>query len=59
MKPGEILVTYGKLHRGFEYPLIKFVVITEGDMFGGGRQKKKEKRQPIRGRRFRAFRNWP
>ena len=32
--PGEILVTYGNLHRGFEYPQIKFVVITEGDMFG-------------------------
>ena len=44
MKPGEILVTYGKLHRGFEYPLIKFVVITEGDMFGGGRGRKKKKK---------------
>ena len=45
MKPGEILVTYGKLHRGFEYPLIKFVVITEGDMFGGGREKRKKKKK--------------
>ena len=44
VKPGEILVTYGKLHRGFEYPLIKFVVITEGDMFGGGRGRKKKKK---------------
>lgn len=32
VQPGEILVTYGNLHRGFEYPQIKFVVITEGDM---------------------------
>ena len=50
--PGEIMVTYGNLHRGFEYPLIKFVVITEGDMFGGVRQKKKRKKTAIRGRRI-------
>ncbi len=49
VKPGEILVTYGKLHRGFEYPLIKFVVITEGDMFGGGRGRKKKKKDLLPG----------
>ena len=49
VKPGEILVTYGKLHRGFEYPMIKFVVITEGDMFGTEKQKKKRKTVPLRG----------
>ena len=48
-RPGEILVTYGKLHRGFEYPLIKFVVITEGDMFGGGRERKKNEKDLLRG----------
>ena len=31
VKPGEIMVTYGSLHRGFEYPLLKFVFITEGE----------------------------
>lgn len=44
VKPGEIMVTYGNLHHGFEYPLIKFVVISEGDIFGGERKKKKKKR---------------
>lgn len=41
--PGEILVTHGNLHRGFEYPLIKYVIITEGDMFGVEKKKKKKK----------------
>ena len=41
--PGEILVTYGNIHRGFEYPLIKFAVITETDIFGQEQKKKKKK----------------
>ena len=27
--PGTVMVTYGNIHRGFEYPLIGFVIITE------------------------------
>ena len=53
--PGEIMVTYGNLRRGFEYPLIKFVVITEGDMFGGGRQKKRRKKVAYQGKRIQSF----
>ena len=53
--PGEIMVTYGNLHRGFEYPLIKFVVITEGDMFGGVRQKKKRKKTAYQGKKIQSF----
>ena len=41
--PGEIVVTYGNLHRGFLYPLIKYVVITEGDIFGSEKKRKKKK----------------
>ncbi len=55
VKPGEILVTYGKLHKGFEYPLIKFVVITEGDMFGAEKRQKKRKRYHYEGRRIASF----
>ncbi len=44
VKSGEIMVSYGCLHYGFEYPLIKFVVISEGDIFGLERKKKKKKR---------------
>ncbi|MBO5198610.1 MAG: transcription-repair coupling factor [Lachnospiraceae bacterium] len=43
VQPGEILIAAGALHRGFEYPLIKFVVISESDIFGAERKKKKKK----------------
>ncbi len=43
--PGEILVTWGNLHRGFEYPLVRFAVITESELFGV--EKKKRKRQKV------------
>jgi len=52
---GEILVTYGKLHKGFEYPLIKFVVITEGDMFGNERRQKKRKKYNYEGKKISSF----
>lgn len=44
IKKGEIMVSYGNIHHGFEYPLIKFVVISEGDIFGAERRKKKKKK---------------
>ncbi|HIX14224.1 MAG TPA: transcription-repair coupling factor [Candidatus Hungatella pullicola] len=55
VKPGEILVTYGKLHRGFEYPLIKFLVITEGDMFGGEKKKRRKKKAAYEGTKIQSF----
>lgn len=44
--PGEILVSYGNLHRGFVYPMIRFAVITDSDLTGGQKARKREKRQP-------------
>lgn len=44
--PGEIMVIYGQLQKGFEYPLIKFVVITESDIFGVSKGKKKNAAKP-------------
>ena len=55
VQPGEILVTYGNLHRGFEYPQIKFVVITEGDMFGVVKKKKRRKKTAYEGRKILSF----
>ncbi len=40
--PGEILITYGRAQRGYEYPLIKFAVIAESDVFGQEKKKKKK-----------------
>ena len=44
VKPGEIMTAYGKVKRGYEYPLIKFVVISESDIFGAEKKKKKRRR---------------
>ncbi|RFZ76295.1 transcription-repair coupling factor [Lacrimispora amygdalina] len=55
VKPGEILVTYGSIHRGFEYPMIKFLVITEGDMFGMEKKKRKRKKTVYEGTRIQNF----
>ncbi|MHB8128453.1 MAG: transcription-repair coupling factor [Mobilitalea sp.] len=43
LQSGEIMVAYGNLRRGFEYPLIKLVVISESDIFGIEKKKKRKK----------------
>ncbi|MBO4903811.1 MAG: transcription-repair coupling factor [Lachnospiraceae bacterium] len=40
---GEVMVTYGRLRQGFEYPLIKFAVISEADIFTQRHRGKKRK----------------
>ncbi len=42
--PGTVMVTYGNIHRGFEYPLIGFVIITENDIFTSRTRKKHKKK---------------
>lgn len=44
VKSSEIMVAYGSVHRGFEYPLIRLVVISESDIFGIEKKKKKKKK---------------
>ena len=44
VKPGEIMTGYGKIKKGYEYPLLKFVVISESDIFGSEKKKKKHHR---------------
>lgn len=41
---GLIIVTYGSLHKGFEYPVLSFVVIAENDIFTSKRIKKLKKK---------------
>ena len=52
--PGEIMVVYGHAKKGFEYPLIKFAVMTESDIFGQ-EQKKKKKKRNYSGNRIQDF----
>ena len=54
VQPGEIMLVYGNAHRGYEYPLIKFLVISESDIFG----KEKKKRKKIRRYEGRAIQNF-
>ena len=54
LAPGEVMTAFGHAKRGFEYPLIKFVVITESDIFGQ-EKKKKRKRSEYSGKRIQSF----
>lgn len=53
VKPGEIMAAYGYASEGYEYPMLKFVVISESDIFG--RKKKKKKRKKYEGQRIQDF----
>ena len=53
--PGEIVLYHGSIRRGFEYPLLKLVVISESDIFGNAKKKKKKIRQ-YEGTKIRDFR---
>ena len=41
IQPGEIMTFYGRVLKGFEYPMLKFVIISESDIFGAEKKKKK------------------
>lgn len=45
LQPGEIMLIHGNVRRGFEYPMQKFVLITESDIFGKERKKARKKSQ--------------
>lgn len=53
VQEGEILVTYGYVAEGYEYPMLKFMVISETDIFG--RKQKKKKRKTYEGRKIQNF----
>lgn len=51
--PGEIMTAYGHVAEGYEYPMLKFTVIAETDIFG--KVKKKKKRKSYEGRKIQSF----
>ena len=51
---GQIMVCYGKVRRGFEYPILKFAVITESDIFGA-QQNKKKRHRTYEGEKIQSF----
>ncbi len=44
VQSGEVLTYYGHVGKGFEYPWLKFVVLSETDIFGVEKKKKKKKK---------------
>ncbi len=44
VQAGEILVAYGHVAEGYEYPMLKFMVISETDIFGRRKKKRRRKR---------------
>lgn len=55
LQPGEVMVTRGNVRRGFEYPDLRFVVVTESDIFGGLKKKKKRKSKQYDGASIHSF----
>lgn len=53
VQSGEIMVTYGHVAEGYEYPMLKFMVISETDIFG--KTKKKKKRKTYEGHKILNF----
>ena len=55
VQQGEIMVVHGNIRRGYEYPLIRFAVISETDVFGQEQKKKKKKHKTYEGRKIASF----
>ena len=55
LKSGEILVTAGNVNKGFEYPFLKFAVITETDIFGKEKKRRKKKKTNYSGEKIQNF----
>lgn len=52
---GEVMIGKGNLRRGFEYPNLRFVVLTEGDIFGGAKKVRKRKPKKYEGAAIHSF----
>ena len=55
LQKGEIYTFYGRLSTGFEYPEIGFTVISEADIFGSDKHKKKRKPKYGGGRKISGY----
>ena len=55
LKSGEVMTSYGWLRRGFEYRAQKFIVVTEGDIFGAKQKRRKKKIKKFDGKSIQSF----
>lgn len=45
VQPGQVMLLRGDLHRGFVLPMLRFVVLAEGDLFGKRARKKHHRKR--------------
>lgn len=55
LEPGQIMVSYGVLSRGFSYANLRFVVVAEGDIFGARARVRKKKQKKYSGQAIQSF----
>lgn len=55
LEAGQIMVSYGFLHHGFMYGMTKFVVVTEGDIFGVRKKRRTRKQKVYDGKVIQSF----
>lgn len=54
VNPGEVMIMSGRLRKGFTYPMVKFVAISDTDIFGE-RKKKRRKKHGYSGSNISSF----
>ncbi len=54
LKSGHVSVIQGNAHRGYEYPLLKFAVLTESDIFGQAARRQRRRRK-LEGKNIQSF----
>lgn len=55
LQPGQIMVSYGKVQKGFSYTSLRFVVVTEGDIFGGRHGTGRKRQKKYAGKAIQSF----
>ncbi len=55
LKKGEIMISVGNVHKGFEYPYLKYAIIAQSDIFGKERKKKNKKKSKYSGEKIAGF----
>lgn len=55
LEEGQIMVSYGFLHKGFAYATAKFVVVTEGDIFGAKARARRSRQKKYSGKSIQSF----
>ena len=55
LEAGQVMASYGFLHKGFAYSTAKFIVVTEGDIFGAKARVRRHKQKQYSGKTIQSF----